>query len=205
MFDQRFGPDDIEIVDSERAFDGYFKVDVHRFRHRLFAGGWSDVIRREVFERGHAVAVLPWDPASDRVLLIRQFRFPAQLAGLPPWQIETVAGIIDPGETAETVAERESVEEAGIRITALRRLLTFMASAGGSSESVVLYVGRADLANAGGLHGLAAEGEDIAAATLPFEDAYALIEDGAVNNTPAIMALQWLKLNREALRADWSA
>jgi ADP-ribose pyrophosphatase len=203
MFEPRFGPDDLEIASRERGYDGYFQLDVYRFRHRLFGGGWSGEVQREVFERGHAVAVLPYDPIGDRVLLVRQVRLPALLAGAPPWQIEPVAGIIEGEEPVEEVARREALEEAGVAVTALWRLFRFMTSAGASTESVELFVGRADLSAAGGLHGLDEEHEDIEAVAGPFEEAYALIEAGQLQNTPAIMALQWLKLNRERLRAAW--
>ena len=113
MFDSGFGPDDLEILERERVYDGYFKMDRYRFRHRLFGGGWSGTVQREVFERGHAVAVLPYDPAADRVLLIRQVRLPGLLGSGRPWQVEPVAGIIDPGEAVEEVARREAQEEAG--------------------------------------------------------------------------------------------
>lgn len=203
MFDTGFGPDDIEILDRARGFDGYFAIDIYRFRHRLFAGGWSDTIRREIFERGHAVAVLPYDPRTDRVLLLRQIRLAALLADCPPWQIEPVAGIVDTDDGPEAIARRESREEAGIEVTDLWHLFRFLASAGGSSESVELYIGRADLEGAGGLHGLDHEGEDIEAATASLEEAYALIEARRLQNTPAIMGLQWLMLNRERVRAAW--
>jgi ADP-ribose pyrophosphatase len=203
MFDSGFGPDDVQILERERGFDGYFKMDVYRFRHRLFAGGWSEPVRREVFERGHAVAVLPYDPTLDRVLLVRQFRLPALLADCPPWQIEVVAGIVDAGEGPESVARRECLEEAGVAVSDLWHLWRFMTSAGGSSESVELFLGRCDLSDAGGLHGLDSENEDIEAVTGALEQAYGLVAEGRIQNTPAIMGLQWLMLNRERVRAAW--
>lgn len=205
MFDSGFGPDDIDIQQQERVYDGYFKMDRFRFRHRLFAGGWSESVQREVFDRGHAVAVLPYDPLADKVLLIRQVRLPALLGEGQPWQIETVAGIIDPGEAAEEVARREALEEAGVEVTDLWHLFRFMTSAGASSERIDLYLGRADLTNAGGVYGLDDEHEDIEAVAAPFAEAWALVENKRTENTPALMALMWLKLNRAAVRAAWTA
>ena len=204
MFDSGFGPDDLEILERERVYDGYFKMDRYRFRHRLFGGGWSGTVQREVFERGHAVAVLPYDPAADRVLLIRQVRLPGLLGSGRPWQVEPVAGIIDPGEAVEEVARREAQEEAGVEVTDLWHLFRFMTSAGASSERIELFLGRADLSGAGGVYGLDHEHEDIEAVAAPFAEAWALLEDKQIENTPAIMALMWLKLNRETVRAAWS-
>jgi len=64
---------DIEILDKSEQYKGYFRINRYRLRHRLYAGGWSGELQRELFERGHAVGVLPYDPAADSVVLIEQF------------------------------------------------------------------------------------------------------------------------------------
>ena len=71
---------------------------------------------RELFERGHAAAVLPYDPVTDRVLMIEQFRIGALAAPGGPWLLEIVAGVIDPGEIPEEVVRRETVEETGCHL-----------------------------------------------------------------------------------------
>src|SRR3546814_11817116 len=101
---------DVEIAARDTCYQGYFRIDRYRFRHRLHGGGWSGEITRELFERGHAVAVLPYDPPADAVVLIEQFRIGAFAAGLPCWQTETVAGILDHGENPEVVAARVASE-----------------------------------------------------------------------------------------------
>ena len=98
---------DVEIIADRTAYDGYFKLREYTLRHALFDGGTSSEMTREVFERGHAVAVLPYDPVSDTVLLIEQFRIGAYVAGEHAWLGEVVAGIIDSGQTAEEVGRRE--------------------------------------------------------------------------------------------------
>ena len=67
-------PSQVEIIDRSTVFQGYFRLDRFRLRHELYAGGRSAEFEREVFHRGHAVAVLPYDAARDRVVLIEQFR-----------------------------------------------------------------------------------------------------------------------------------
>src|SRR3546814_15185892 len=74
---------------------------------------------REIFERGHAAAVLLYDPARDAVVLIEQFRPGAYAAGVNPWLVEVVAGIIEAGETPADVVQREAVGEARCRVPAL--------------------------------------------------------------------------------------
>lgn len=194
---------DVEILARETCFQGYFRVDRYRLRHRLFDGGWSGEITREVFERGHAVGVLPYDPEADAVVLIEQFRAGALAAGFPSWQIEVVAGIIDDGETPEDVARRETREEAGCEVQELIPISSYLASPGGTSESVTLYCARIDCVGVGGIHGLADENEDIKVAVVPWAEARRMLEEGEVRNAVSIIALQWLALNRDTIRRRW--
>jgi ADP-ribose pyrophosphatase len=193
-------PDSVEILKAETPFRGFFRVDRYTLRHRTHASGWSEAMTREVFERGHAVAVLPYDPVRDEVVLIEQFRPGALAGGMAPWQVEVVAGMIEPEETPETVACRESEEEAGLQIRELIPISHYLATPGGSSETIRLYCGLIDATDAGGLHGLDHENEDIHARAMAFEDAFGLLGQGPADNAPTVMALYWLALNRPRLR-----
>ena len=195
---------DVELIEKTTPYDGYFRIDVYRLRHRRFGGGWTEVMSRELFERGHAAVVLPYDPVRDAVVLIEQFRIGAYAAGLAPWLIEVVAGIVEPGETPEAVVRREAVEEAGCELADLEPIGTIMPSPGGCSEVLHLYCGRVDSAGGGGIHGLPHEHEDIRAFTLPLDDALARLARGEIANASAMMTLQWLALNRERLKKLWS-
>ena len=195
----------IEIVEKTTPFKGYFQVDRYRLRHHRFDGGWTGVMQREVFERGHAVAVLPYDPERDAVVLIEQFRVGALAAGLEPWLIEVIAGIIEPGESAESVIRREAVEEAGCTLGELVSIGTFLMSPGGSSETLATFCARTDSRGLGGVHGLEAEHEDIRVKVVPWREARDLLDGQGLVNANAVLALQWLALNREALRQRWIA
>ncbi len=194
---------DIDLVEKTTPYDGYFRIERYRLRHRRFGGGWTEVFEREVFERGRAAVVLPYDPARDAVVLIEQFRIGAYVAGLGPWLIEPVAGIIEPGESPEDVARREAIEEAGCEIAELEPIGTVLSSPGGCSEVSHLYCGRVDSTGVGGIHGLEYEHEDIRAFTLPAEIALARLAKGEFDNAITIMTLQWLALNRERLKKIW--
>ena len=196
--------DGVELLDKSERYSGFFRINRYRLRHRLFAGGWSGVIEREVFERGHAVGVLPYDPVADSVVLIEQFRIGALVAGMSPWLIEVVAGIVEEGETPEEVARRETQEEAGLEILALMPMCRYLVSPGGSSESVRLYCGRVDSRGAGGIHGLAEEHEDIRVDRVAYGEAMRLLEEGRVTNSVSLIALQWLALHRDRVRAAWA-
>jgi ADP-ribose pyrophosphatase len=194
---------DVEILETETVWKGYFRMDRLRLRHRLFAGGWGQPITREVFERGHAAALLPYDPVRDEVVLIEQFRAGALTAGAKPWLMEIVAGIIEDGETAEDVARRETVEEAGCEVSDIVPIMDVFTTPGGSSERIAIFLGRVDARGAGGIHGLPGEGEDIRVFTESLDAALARLANGGIVNIIAIAALQWLALNREDIRRRW--
>lgn len=193
----------VEMIEKLPVHEGYFRVNAYRLRHELHSGGMSQEIRREVFERGHAVGVLLYDPARRQVVLQEQFRIGAHVAGFNPWLTEIVAGIIEPGESPEDVARREASEEAGLTVTDLITLCHYLVSPGGTSESVRLYLGRIDAEGAGGIHGLDHEDEDIRVIALDVAEALALLHDDKVDNALLVIALQWLALNENKARAAW--
>jgi ADP-ribose pyrophosphatase len=192
-----------ELVRREVAFTGYFKVVRYFFRHTLHKGGMSGVISREVFERGQAGAVLPYDPQRDEVVLIRQFRAGSYVAGYHPWTWEAVAGIIEENETAEAMIRREAVEEANLTVGELLSIQSVMLTPGACSESCQIFLGRVDTTNAGGVFGLADEHEDILVKVLPFAEAYAMVQRNEVDNAVAVVALLWLALHRDEVRKRW--
>ncbi|MDP1785794.1 NUDIX domain-containing protein [Nitrosomonas sp.] len=195
----------VEILEKTICFEGFFRIERYRLRHRLFSGDWSHPLVREVFERGHAAAILPYDPIRDEVVLIEQFRVGALNAPGGPWLMEIVAGIIEADETTEDVVKRESIEEANCIITDLIPLYNFLVSPGGATESVALFCGRVDTTHAGGVHGASEEGEDIKVHVVTVDTAFALLQAGKINSVSAIIALQWLALNRDHARTIWAA
>jgi len=194
---------DVDIVKQSTCFQGFFRIDKYRLRHALFEGGVSDEISRELFERGHAVAMLPYDPQLDQVVLIEQFRIGALNDPDGPWMTEIVAGMIGDGETAEDVALRESIEESGCEVADLQRICRYYPSPGACSETIELFCGRVDASNAGGIHGLDYEHEDIRVLTVGFEEAMGWIESGRLNSAAVIMAMQWLAMNKARLLRAW--
>lgn len=197
--------DDVEILEKRLLYKGFFTMTQYRLRHRLFAGGWSPALSREVFERGPVAAVIPYDPARDAVVLIEQFRTGPMAAGHEtPWMIEIVAGILEDGETAEDLAFRETVEETGCRLQAVERITSFYMAPGGSTEYCTLLCGRVDAGSVDGIHGNDEEGEDIRVFAEPLDAAYTRIASGEIASSFSIIALQWLMLNRKELQARWA-
>jgi ADP-ribose pyrophosphatase len=195
----------IDIIDKTVAYHGFFRLERYRLRHQLFSGAWSHELVREVFERGHAAAVLPYDPGRDQVVLIEQFRVGALEAPGGAWLLEIVAGVIDAGETPEEVIRREAVEESGCTLQDVVPICEYLVSPGGTSERLTLFCGKVDAALAGGTHGLADEGEDTRVVVLAFAEAVAYLQAGKITAAAPIIALQWLMLNREQLRRQWGA
>ncbi len=204
-------PDDVEILENEVPFKGYYRIETYRLRHRLFAGGWSQPMSRELLERGHAVAVILYDPDRDELVLIEQFRIgafaalasPRVTVDCTPWLLEIVAGIIDEGERPEDVARREAVEEAGCEIQEMEFACQFLVSPGVCSESITLFCGRVDASGVGGLHGLDHEHEDIRVSAVPAPEVFAWLDEGRFVNATAIVALQWFRFRHTAFRQKW--
>ncbi|MDG9926749.1 MULTISPECIES: NUDIX domain-containing protein [Pseudomonas] len=195
---------DVEVLQRETCFKGFYRLDRLHLRHRQFAGGMGPQLSRELFVRHDAVCVLPYDPRRDSVVLIEQFRVGAMDKSANPWLLELVAGLIDKDEQPEEVAHREAEEEADLQLTALWPITQYYPSPGGSDERVHLYLGRCDSEGVGGVHGLAEEGEDIRVHVWPLEDALRAVRDGRIDNAASIIALQWLALNRAEVRGLWS-
>ncbi|MCQ4249263.1 ADP-ribose diphosphatase [Pseudomonas stutzeri] len=198
------GPDDVEIVEREQCFSGFYRLDRLQLRHRLFSGAMGRQLERELFVRHDAVCVLPYDPRRDEVVLIEQFRVGAVGKVANPWLIELVAGLIDKDEQPEEVARREAIEEAGLEVGELWPVTSYFPSPGGSTERVHLYVGRCDSSNAGGVFGLDEEGEDIRVHVWSLQQALQAVRDGGIDNAASIIALQWLALNRDEIRGAWT-
>lgn len=199
-----FTKNDVEIIAREKLYRGFFSLDLYRFRHRLFNGEMSDEVRREIFERGHAAVLLPFDPVRDEVVLIEQIRIAAFDTSDTPWLLELVAGMIEPGETVEEVARREAMEEAGLDVGRVKTFMSYLASPGGTSERLSLLVGEVDATTAQGIHGLADENEDIRVHVVSREQAYLWVEEGRIDNAASVIALQWLQLHHHALRNEWN-
>jgi ADP-ribose pyrophosphatase len=194
-----------EIISREAVYQGFFSMEKIRLKHTLFEGGWSKDLTRELFHRGKCVAVLLYDPDTDEVVLIEQFRMGAieNSESERAWLMEIVAGAIEPGETAEGVALREVAEEANCQVKQLTKINEFYTTPGGSAEWITLFCGIVDATKLGGVHGLKEEEEDIRVSTVKFEQAYRMVETGEIESAIPIIAIQWLALNKDKLQKEF--
>lgn len=203
-FSLKFGAQDVRVLASEPAYDGHFAVRKLTLQHRCFGGGWSEPLTREVFERGDAVGVLPYDPITDSLVLVEQFRPGALRGDSSPWMLELIAGVVEAGENDEQVVHREAMEEAGCELSELSPIATVFPSAGACTEQVRLFCGRVSSAGIGAVHGLATEGEDILVHSVSRREALELLAADAIPNGHTLIALQWLQIHGDALRRRWS-
>ena len=197
LFNSEFNQSDVEVASVTRCFDGFFKINKFRFRHKLFEGGTSEWVEREIFERGDAVAVLPYDPINKKVVMVEQVRIGALSPNASPWLLEVIAGMIDKQqESLVDVAQREALEEANLDISELTPMLNYLSSPGGTTERLYLYLGIVDSTGVGGVFGLPEENEDIKVHVFDEQDAFDMVEQGIIDNAAAVISLQWLQLNK---------
>ncbi|MCC5884204.1 MAG: NUDIX domain-containing protein [Halomonas sp.] len=196
-----FGTDDVELIERRPLYQGFFRLEEVHLRHRLFDGGWSRAMAREVHVRHDAVGVLLYDVERDCVVLVEQIRAGALNDSRSPWKLEIVAGLAEAGESAAEVARREAMEEAGCEVADLIELHTYYPSPGACTERVTLFCALIDSAGLGGVHGLDEEHEDIRVHVLPFIQAWELLHAGRLDNAMCLIAFYWLAAERASLRA----
>ncbi len=189
------------LVKKEQMYSGFFTVDKYQLKHDLYEGGETEIVR-ELLHRGDAVAVLLYDPAHDKVVMIEQFRVGAIADEQGPWLLEIVAGVVEKNESIKDVARRECMEEAGVEVHAFESIHSFYSSPGGCSEKIYLMCGLIDSTDVGGVHGLDEEGEDIKVSVYDYEEIVDLLSTDRISSAMPIIALQWLQINRERLRIE---
>lgn len=194
-------PGDVAVAALRHPYAAFFAMEERDTGWRRFDGTMGAPVTRAVFVSGDAVTVLPWDRARDRVLVVEQFRAGPQARGDgQPWQLEAVAGRIDPGETPEEAARREAVEEAGLTLRRLHFVARYYPSPGAVSEYLYSYVAEADLPDgAAGVFGVDHEAEDIRGHLLSVDRLLDLVASGEVENAPLILTALWLQREKARL------
>jgi ADP-ribose pyrophosphatase len=196
---------DVKILEKDLIYQGHLRLLKFHLRYRLFAGGWSEAVIRELFWAHHAVGVLLFDPVRDEIVLVEEFRLGAfdEKDVKSPWLLELVAGVIEPDETIENVAKREAQEEAGCDVIDLIPMYEYFTSPGISSGKFSLFCGRIDATHAGGIFGLSHEHEDIRAHVFPKSYVYNALQTREICNAATIIAVQWLQLHEVEVKERW--
>ena len=186
----------VEIHERRRIFDDFFKIEEAQVSFELYSGAMSPVVRRLNFERGESAAAIVFHRERGEVILVEQFRYPVYEHG-PGWLLETVAGIIEDGETPRDSIEREIAEEIGYKADRVEPIASFYVSPGGTSEKIHLFL--AEVSEAGRVAvggGLEKDAEDIRIVSMPLAEALEKLESGEIQDAKTIIALQRLALVR---------
>ncbi len=199
----QFGQDDVQIIATDVVYSGFFRMLQLRLKHRLFNGGWSNLLNRELFDKNIAAAAIVYDPVNDLLGMVEQIRVGMLESEFGPWSLEGVAGMVEAGESPEQLIRRELQEEAGIDQAELRYITAFYATPGSCNEYTHVYCALTDLTGAGGLYGLPEEGEDIRFHVYPAEEVFDAMLQSRANNGSTLIALQWIQLNRSQLRTEF--
>lgn len=179
----------VEIHSRKRVLDGFFKIEEVQFRHQRRDGHMSPLLRRMHLDRGDGATVVVHNARRGTFILVRQFRYATHEKG-PGWMLETVAGVVEPGQDPEEVARRELLEEAGYRAKELEFVSSFYLTPGGSSERIFLFfaeVEDADRVEEGG--GLDAEGEDIEVVEMTEEEVWRAVDAGEIVDAKTLVGL----------------
>jgi nudix-type nucleoside diphosphatase (YffH/AdpP family) len=186
--------DRVRVKDERVLSHEYYVLKAVTFDFRRGDGVWQTQ-HREVFDRGNAATLLPYDLANRTVVLVRQFRLPAYLNGHDGFLIETAAGMLD-DETPERRILLEAEEETGYRLHDVRKVFEAFMSPGAVTEKLHFFVAAYEPSmRVGNGGGIADEGEDIEVLELPIDEALAMIADGRIADAKTIMLLQYAALN----------
>ncbi|OQX87437.1 hypothetical protein B6D60_03865 [candidate division KSB1 bacterium 4484_87] len=186
------------VKNKERLLDDFVRVDRSVIQHEKFDGSLTKELIRLNVDRGDSVAAIIVNPAKRTFLFVEQFRYPVYTKEPEgAWILEIVAGTIEAHQTPEHTIIREIQEEIGYSVRNLRPIFHFYPSPGASNEIIYLFYGEispTQHTSAGG--GVISEGEDIRVVEISFEKAFAMMQNGEINDAKTLIALQWFKLNQ---------
>jgi nudix-type nucleoside diphosphatase (YffH/AdpP family) len=186
----------VKLRELKTLSDNHYILRRADFDFRRTDGEWQQHQLRESYDIGDAACVLPFDRARDRVLLIRQFRWPVHEWGHHQLLIEVIAGKLD-GDDPQSCILREAMEEAGVAISNLRLVTHCFFSPGAVKERVSVFLADYDsTAPRAGGGGREQEGEDIEVLETSLDAALAMIATGEIMDGKTVLLLQAAKLER---------
>jgi nudix-type nucleoside diphosphatase (YffH/AdpP family) len=184
----------VRVIESHVLSDDWYLLKKTIYDFRRADGSWQRQ-QRETYDRGNGATLLLYQLASRKVVLIRQFRFPAYVNGHDGMLVEAPAGLLDKA-TPEQRIRAEAEEETGYRVGEVRKVFEAFMSPGSVTEKLYFFVAEFDdtlKVSEGG--GIADEGEDIEVLELGFDEAMAMIQRGEIVDGKTIMLLQYAALH----------
>jgi ADP-ribose pyrophosphatase len=195
---------EVEIIRNEPLSDGFLRLNRYRLGLTVPSTGRRVVVDRECVGGLNSAAVLPFNPATGRVVLVEQFRIGALQADPAGLTCEPPGGVIATGADAAETARREALEEAGCRIGAMTRIGTCRTCPGFSDERVELFCGEWRQAALPAVAGDPGEGEFTRVIVMDIDALIPVLGQGRFTAATLIIAVQWLALHRHRLDALWS-
>jgi len=166
-----------DILQSQEPYKGKIvSIRVDTIRQ---ASGNTTI--REVVRHPGGVAAIPILD-DDRILLIRQFRYP-----IGKYIYEIPAGKLDSGQPPLETMKRELEEETGYRAGMLQHECSFYTTPGISDELIYLYTARDLVPCSQNLE----EGEHITLEALSVEECLRKIRTGEICDGKTILGILW--------------
>lgn len=182
------------IRDSKILSDDWYVLRKTTFDYLRNDGQWQTQ-SRETYDRGNGATLLLYNLDEHKVILIRQFRFPAFVNGLADGMlVESPAGLLENVEPEQRI-KMEVEEETGIRISTPQKIFEAYMSPGSVTEKLFFYIApynSTSRTHMGG--GIEEEGEDIEVMELAFSRAMEMIGSGEIQDGKTIMLLQYAAL-----------
>lgn len=186
----------IEILAKNRTFDGYSKIDEITFRQKMGDVAWSGEINREVYSKGHAVAIIPFSQSDLSVILVNQIRIACIIGGCSSEQWEIPAGLISQGESPIEAASRELEEETGIKNVELEYICEYFPSPGNSSDKVLLFLAKIpESSSLFGEAGVPDEGEHTYFRPFHISELEKMFINNEIKNSTTMLAYMWIEKN----------
>jgi len=187
--------ENVKILQQEILSDNWYVLRKITYEYLQKDGRWQTQ-NREAYDRGNGATILLYNKTSGNVILTRQFRLPTFINGNPDGMlIEACAGLLDK-DNPEDCIRRETEEETGYKLTAVRKIFEAYMSPGSVTEILYFFVAEYNKdmkVNDGG--GVAHEQENIEVLEIPFEKALHMIDTGEIKDGKTIMLLQYAQLH----------
>lgn len=184
-----------DILQTEVVYDEFLTIEKSRLRWEQFDGSMGGERVRYVVRRGDSVGIVARCERCDRIVLVKQFRYPAVRNGDDGFLWEIPAGMMDDGEDPEETARRELQEETGEEGMNFERLFMMYLSPGVLDERMHLF--RCSIPECDGLAsigGRAAEHENLLIGSFGNDEITAMIREGTIRDSKTIAAFLSLRL-----------
>lgn len=185
----------VKILEKAVLSDNWYTLYKVDFEYQDTSGAWQKQ-SREAYDRGNGATILLYNREQGTVILTRQFRMPTFVNGNADGMlIEACAGLLD-NDHPEDCIRRETEEETGYKISAVRKIFEAYMSPGSVTEILHFFVAAYEKdmkVGTGGGH--PDEQENIEVLELPFSRAIEMVQSGEIKDAKTIILIQYAQIN----------